>query len=108
MTIYVDAMGGDYAPEAPVRGTLEALRAFPDLKVILAGKQDEIKPFLTGWEDNHQPRKPCHGGAQKGTFCHGTGYAEGAFRRGGRICFCRLHGGYPGRGHVPAGPYSGH
>ena len=51
MIIYVDAMGGDYAPEAPVRGTLEALRAFPDLKVILAGVLDEIRPFLTGWED---------------------------------------------------------
>ncbi len=51
MKIYVDAMGGDNAPEAPVHGTLEALRRFPELEVILAGKLDEIRPFLDGWED---------------------------------------------------------
>ena len=27
-TIAVDAMGGDHAPEVPVKGSLEALRAF--------------------------------------------------------------------------------
>ena len=42
MVVYVDAMGGDLAPEAPVKGTVEALRKYPDLKVILAGKLDEV------------------------------------------------------------------
>ena len=46
MVVYVDAMGGDLAPEAPVKGTVEALRKYPDLKVILAGKLDEIEPHL--------------------------------------------------------------
>ena len=51
MIIYVDAMGGDLAPEAPVKGTIEALRMFPQLEVILGGKIDEIQPFLTDCED---------------------------------------------------------
>ena len=51
MKIYIDAMGGDLAPEAPVRGTVEALRMFPQLEVILAGKIDEIQPFLTDCDD---------------------------------------------------------
>ena len=51
MVVYVDAMGGDLAPEAPVKGTVEALRKYPDLKVILAGKLDEIEPHLAGADD---------------------------------------------------------
>ena len=51
MTIYVDAMGGDLAPEAPVKGALKALRQYPHLTIILAGKLDEVKPFLGDYED---------------------------------------------------------
>jgi glycerol-3-phosphate acyltransferase PlsX len=51
MTIYVDAMGGDLAPEAPVKGALNALRQYPNLTIILAGKLDEMKPFLTDYDD---------------------------------------------------------
>ena len=51
MKIYVDAMGGDLAPEAPVKGALRALRQYSFLTIILAGKLDEVRPFLTGWED---------------------------------------------------------
>ena len=46
MKIYVDAMGGDLAPEAPVKGALRALRQYTCLEIILAGKLDEITPFL--------------------------------------------------------------
>ena len=51
MKIYVDAMGGDLAPEAPVRGSLAALRKYPGLEIILAGKPDEIAPFLGNYDD---------------------------------------------------------
>ena len=51
MKIYVDAMGGDLAPEAPVKGSLEALRQYPGLEIILAGKLDEITPFLGNYND---------------------------------------------------------
>ena len=51
MKIYVDAMGGDLAPEAPVKGALRALRQYPNLEIILAGRLDEVKPFLGDYED---------------------------------------------------------
>ena len=51
MKIYVDAMGGDLAPEAPVQGTLKALRQFPHLTIILAGRLDEVKPYLKDYDD---------------------------------------------------------
>ena len=51
MKIYVDAMGGDLAPEAPVKGALKALRQYPHLEIILAGKLDEVTPFLGEYED---------------------------------------------------------
>ena len=51
MKIYVDAMGGDLAPEAPVKGALEALRQYPGLEIILAGKLEEITPFLGDYRD---------------------------------------------------------
>ena len=44
-------MGGDLAPEAPVKGALAALRKFPDLEIILAGRLDEVRPFLGDYED---------------------------------------------------------
>ena len=51
MKIYVDAMGGDLAPEAPVKGALKALRQYPNLTVILAGDLEQVKPFLGEYGD---------------------------------------------------------
>ena len=47
MKIFVDAMGGDNAPQAPVAGAVEALRLHPDLEIVLAGVPDVIEPLLT-------------------------------------------------------------
>lgn len=41
MKIIVDAMGGDYAPAAPVKGALDAVKEL-GLEVILVGKGEEI------------------------------------------------------------------
>jgi glycerol-3-phosphate acyltransferase PlsX len=46
MRIFVDAMGGDFAPKAAVEGTAEALHAMPDLNVTLAGVQEAMAPYL--------------------------------------------------------------
>lgn len=51
MKIFLDAMGGDHAPQAPVAGALEALRRFPDLEVILAGAVDQLEPLLNDCDD---------------------------------------------------------
>lgn len=49
--LFVDAMGGDYAPQAPVKGSVAALRQDPDLRITLAGVLSEIEPHLIGAED---------------------------------------------------------
>ncbi len=46
MKIYVDAMGGDHAPQAIVEGTLEALRNHPGLEAVLGGPAGEVEPLL--------------------------------------------------------------
>ena len=51
MRIYVDAMGGDNAPQAIVEGTLEALRKHPELQVVLGGPGGQIEPLLKEAED---------------------------------------------------------
>ena len=51
MRIFVDAMGGDNAPQAPVEGVIEALRRFPDLTVALGGVLSEVEPLLKDCED---------------------------------------------------------
>ena len=51
MRIFVDAMGGDNAPKAPVEGAIEALRRYPEISVVLAGVLPKIEPLLAGAED---------------------------------------------------------
>lgn len=51
MRIFVDAMGGDNAPQAPVEGTIEALRKYPELEISLAGELSAIEPLLKGCDD---------------------------------------------------------
>lgn len=46
--IVVDAMGGDYAPGAPIGGALLALERFPNLHVILTGTRKVIEKELAG------------------------------------------------------------
>jgi len=47
MKIAVDAMGGDYAPKAPVEGALLALREY-DFEIVLVGVCSVIEPLLQG------------------------------------------------------------
>mgnify|MGYP002732954821 CR=1 FL=1 len=51
MRIFLDAMGGDNAPQAPVEGAIEALRKHADLEVVLAGIPNKLAPLLAGAED---------------------------------------------------------
>lgn len=50
MKIVVDAMGGDYAPEVPVQGAVDALKDNQEISVILVGKTEEIKAQLEKYE----------------------------------------------------------
>ncbi len=49
--VYLDAMGGDNAPDCTVNGALEALRLNPQLRVTLAGTASLIEPLLSGADD---------------------------------------------------------
>ena len=46
MTIAVDAMGGDNAPEAICAGAADACKAYPDLEVILTGDEERLRKIL--------------------------------------------------------------
>lgn len=51
MRIFVDAMGGDHAPQAPVAGSIEALRKYPSLEISLAGDLKAVEPLLQDCDD---------------------------------------------------------
>ncbi len=44
--VVVDAMGGDNAPEAPVKGAVEALDEVSSINIILTGRTDDIQREL--------------------------------------------------------------
>ena len=48
--IAVDAMGGDYAPQAIVEGVNQALADFSDIEIQLYGDESKIKQYLTATE----------------------------------------------------------
>ncbi|MDQ0161701.1 phosphate acyltransferase PlsX [Bacillus alveayuensis] len=48
MKLAIDAMGGDHAPYAIVKGVLNALDFFQDIEIELIGNEQEIIPLLNG------------------------------------------------------------
>ncbi len=50
MKIALDAMGGDHGPKESVKGAEKAIKAFPDLEILLIGNEAEIKNHLTSAE----------------------------------------------------------
>ncbi|QAS51032.1 phosphate acyltransferase PlsX [Halobacillus litoralis] len=48
MKLAIDAMGGDHAPEAIVKGAVEAADSIEGLEITLIGDESRIKPFLKG------------------------------------------------------------
>jgi glycerol-3-phosphate acyltransferase PlsX len=46
ITIAVDAMGGDHAPRAEVEGAVLAAREYDDVRVVLVGIEDKVRPEL--------------------------------------------------------------
>ena len=51
MRIFLDAMGGDNAPQAPVEGAVEALRRDPSLEIVLGGDLKVVEPLLKDCDD---------------------------------------------------------
>ncbi len=58
MKIGVDAMGGDFAPKITVLGAMAAIKKFDDIEIVLYGKEEEIKKYLT--DDTRITIKNCN------------------------------------------------
>ncbi|MDR0378688.1 MAG: phosphate acyltransferase PlsX [Candidatus Accumulibacter sp.] len=48
VTVAIDCMGGDHGPEVTVRAALCFAREYDDVRVILVGIEEKIRPFLGG------------------------------------------------------------
>jgi glycerol-3-phosphate acyltransferase PlsX len=48
LTIALDAMGGDHAPQEICKGAVLACKEFADLEMILTGDEEKIKPCMRG------------------------------------------------------------
>lgn len=51
MRIALDVMGGDFAPQNPIKGAIQAAKAYPDIEVILVGPQEVIESELKTHKD---------------------------------------------------------
>ena len=51
--IGVDAMGGDFAPEITVVGSMQAIKEFKDIEITLFGDEAKIRKYLTNEERIH-------------------------------------------------------
>lgn len=120
MRIFVDAMGGDLAPQAPVEGTVEALHRNPELTVTLAGIVPEIEKYLAGADDvrsritlldapevitNHE--SPVMGVRKKTKSATVLGMLAVRDKEADRVRLRRVYGCSAGGRHVPTGAYSG-
>ena len=54
--VVVDAMGGDYAPQEPVKAAVEAVTESEDIQVILTGIEDEVRAQLAKYPDYPKDR----------------------------------------------------
>lgn len=54
--VVVDAMGGDYAPQEPVKAAVEAVTERKDIQVILTGIEDEVHAQLAKYPDYPKDR----------------------------------------------------
>lgn len=52
MKIAIDAMGGDQGPTAAVEGTVAAARRYPDLELVVVGREEQVRPLLTDAPEN--------------------------------------------------------
>lgn len=56
VNVVLDAMGGDYAPVETVKGAVEAVNENKGVKVILAGKEEDIKRELSKYSGYPEDR----------------------------------------------------
>ncbi|MDR3299817.1 MAG: phosphate acyltransferase PlsX [Candidatus Accumulibacter sp.] len=52
VTVAIDCMGGDHGPEVTVRAALEFVRKHEDVRAILVGIEEKIRPFLSNADES--------------------------------------------------------
>jgi len=57
VSIALDAMGGDHGPSVVVPAALDALKAYPNLKLVLVGDKAEIQNELSKFNHTKTPRE---------------------------------------------------
>ncbi|MBY0263854.1 MAG: phosphate acyltransferase PlsX [Holosporales bacterium] len=60
LTIAVDGMGGDHAPEVVVQGLHLALQRLPSLNFLLFGQEAQLSPLLKKFPDLQKKVSLCH------------------------------------------------
>ena len=60
LTVAVDAMGGDHAPDEIVKGAVEASRKDRNIHVLLVGKEDVVKGTLEKYPHNEEQIQVVH------------------------------------------------
>lgn len=62
VVIALDAMGGDYAPVETVKGAVEAVGEYPEIKVILVGQKEKIEKELSQYTFESERIEIVHAG----------------------------------------------
>ena len=52
--IALDCYGGDGSPDANIEGAFEALKALPELELVLAGDEEQIKQLVSQTAEKHE------------------------------------------------------
>ncbi len=52
VTVAIDCMGGDHGPDVTVRAALDFLAKHQDVRVLLVGVEERIRPFLANSDDS--------------------------------------------------------
>ena len=59
-SIAIDAMGGDVGPKVTIPASLDALKKYPNLRIILVGDQIQIESLLKKYDEINHPRLSIH------------------------------------------------
>ena len=59
-SIAIDAMGGDVGPRVTIPASLDALKKYPNLRIILVGDQIQIENLLKKYDAINHPRLSIH------------------------------------------------
>lgn len=59
MKIAVDVFGGDYAPQATIEGSLQALQRFADIELVLFGDEEKMRQALSAYPRRNKAELPC-------------------------------------------------